>query len=155
MANRPLFLLQIGIRRQNETVEPFSGYTVGMDSFFFALTLALSAIDLREHRLPNQLVYWLLVLAVIQDPGKALAAWPGLLVMGLIYLLSKGSLGWGDVKLFSALCAHVGLESVWSLLTLSFILAGVVSLICLIKNGTTKQVIPLGPFLCFSALVIR
>lgn len=126
-----------------------------MDSFLFFMTLVLSYYDLKEYRLPNTLVYALLVAAVLNDPIQALAGGIGVGVMGVLYWLAKGGLGWGDVKLYGALCAYLGARAIVPLFTLSFVLAGMVSLVLVIKKGTTSQVIPFGPFLCLSALLIR
>lgn len=126
-----------------------------MDSLLFIITIILSYYDLLEHRLPNCLVLGLLSLAVMRDPVRALAAFPALLVMGSLYLLSRGSLGLGDVKLYAALSAYLGVAKMLPLFGLSFLLAGVISLVLILKNGTTKQVIPFGPFLCLAALLIQ
>lgn len=130
-------------------------YTVCMDSFLFFMTLALSYHDLKDHRLPNALVYGLLVGAVLQDPVQALAGWLGMGFMAILYGLARGGLGFGDVKLYGALCAYLGAPAILPLFTLSFLMAGAVSLVMVIKKGTTAQVIPFGPFLCLSALLIR
>lgn len=123
-----------------------------MNSIFFGLTLALSASDLTYHRLPNRLVWALMALAVVKSPLEATAALAGGGLMGLIYLVSGGRLGLGDVKLFAALAGYVGWSNVVGLFVRSWLLAGLAGGLWLIKNGTSaQQLIPLGPVLCLAA----
>lgn len=125
-----------------------------MDSLFFVLTFLLSLHDLTDHRLPNQLVYGMLVLGAIKDPVQATAAWGGLLLMGLVYALSRGHLGPGDVKLFAALSAYLGWPVIIRLFFQGFLMAGLVGVVLLAtKRTTASSVIPLGPFFCLAGLL--
>lgn len=124
-----------------------------MNSLFFTFTLILSAYDLREHRLPNGWVLSLLALAVLKDPAQATAAAGGLGLMGIIYLISNGRLGLGDVKLFGALSAYIGWGEIGPVFARGFFLAAGFSLLLIIKNGIDRDaVIPFGPFLCLASL---
>lgn len=125
-----------------------------MDSLFYTFTLILSAYDLRNFRLPNPYVLGVLTLAVFKDPISATAAVGGLALMGLVYVLSNGRLGLGDVKLFTALSAYVGWGEILPMFARSFLLAAGFSLFLIMKNGISRRsVIPFGPFLCLAALL--
>ena len=127
-----------------------------MSSLFFGLTLALSAWDLAQHRLPNRLVWALLALAVLKDPLEATAALAGGGLMGLIYLISGGRLGLGDVKLFAALAGYVGWAGVVGLFVRGWLMAGLAAAVMALKNGTSsQQLIPLGPVFCLAAWLSR
>lgn len=127
-----------------------------MNSVFFGLTLALSACDLAQHRLPNRLVWAVMALAVLKDPVEATAALAGAGLMGLIYLASGGRMGLGDVKLFAALAGYVGWSNVGALFVRSWLMAGLAAAVVAVKNGTSsQQLIPLGPVLCLAAWLSR
>ena len=131
--------------------------------------VALTVIDLREHRLPNALTLPLLGLV---PAGLALAdlldvsqprpwsGWRGaaagavlwLGVLGLIWLLSRGrGMGLGDVKLapsIGATLGWVGVESALVGLFIAFVLGGAVSALLLVARRVDRRsAIPFGPFL--------
>ena len=130
----------------------------------------LSIIDLRSKKLPNRLVgictagilllqigYCIAVGSVTDlvqagvTTGKLLGAYV------VLYLLSRGQLGMGDVK-FSV---PVGLVIGWfypqawlvSLLA-TFLLAGIVALVALVSRKLDrKSSIPLGPFMYLGSIL--
>lgn len=70
-----------------------------------------------------------------------------LVIMLLLYFVSRGGMGEGDVKLAPALGIWLGL------LLLAFVSGGVVgALLLLCRRGKLKQAIPFGPFLCAAAV---
>lgn len=129
---------------------------------------ALALIDLREHRLPNRIVYpWagitgvllILVTFLLTDAaglGRAVVtglAW-GLLFV-LISWIHPPSIGMGDAKLAVILGMYTGFLG-WgvfsSALVLSFLLGGLVSTWLLVtKRATSTSRIAFGPFLIMGA----
>lgn len=76
-----------------------------------------------------------------------------LVIMLLLYFVSRGGMGEGDVKLAPALGIWLGLEQGLLCLLLAFVSGGVVgALLLLCRRGKLKQAIPFGPFLCAAAV---
>ena len=74
--------------------------------------------------------------------------------MLLLYFVSRGGMGEGDVKLAPALGIWLGLEQGLLCLLLAFVSGGIVgALLLLRRRGGLKQAIPFGPFLCAGAVV--
>ena len=74
--------------------------------------------------------------------------------MLLIFILSRGGMGAGDVKLCFVIGVWLGLKASMVCLMLAFILGGIIGVLLLatgIKNR--KDPIPFGPFLCLGAYV--
>ena len=78
----------------------------------------------------------------------------GFVVMLLIFFISRGGMGGGDVKLSAAVGLWLGVEGTLLFLLLAFIMGGVISLLLLVSGVKSKgDAIPFGPFLCFAAFV--
>ena len=76
-----------------------------------------------------------------------------LVIMLLLYFVSRGGMGEGDVKLAPALGIWLGLEQGLLCLLLAFVSGGAVgALLLLCRRGKLKQAIPFGPFLCVAAV---
>ena len=135
--------------------------------YIFAIgSLVLSLIDLRSHRLPNKYVLVLvsLVSVAIITVGD-LAHLMQSLRFGFLYfaiffamaLLSKGSMGFGDVK-FSFACGQiVGIYSPENWLEISwmmFVLAALVSMALMALGKLSRRDrIAFGPFMAISTIV--
>ena len=130
-----------------------------------------SWIDLLTHTLPRQLSYAILFLglpfliaaALIDDsPRKIGLAFGGLVlatvIVGILYLIGRGALGAGDVRLAPTLGLYLGwhgLRAVYYGIFLGFIAAAGVSLVLLLtRKLTRKDEIPMGPFLVAGTLVV-
>jgi leader peptidase (prepilin peptidase) / N-methyltransferase len=139
-------------------------------SFLGCVGVALAAIDLAVHRLPDRLtlsalpvlVALLAVAAFLQHdlPGLARAALGGLVLSGcflLLALIRPGQLGGGDVKLAALVGLALGWLSWRTLLTgaaLGFVLAALVSLVLLAaRRITVKSYVAFGPFLLGGSLL--
>lgn len=126
--------------------------------------IRLSIIDLKTHRLPNQLVGWfalietaiLVAFSLSTDNPFQLITALGVAVATttiylLLYLLSRGSLGMGDVKFAFPLGLCIGWYSadLWLLaIFVSFLLAGLVAVIGLAtKRMTRKSRLAFGPYM--------
>ena len=131
----------------------------------------LSIVDFKSHRLPNQLVGWftatqILIMAVISWMASDYARLLTALGVGvatmisyvLLYLLSRGSLGMGDVKFAFPLGLCVGWYSTnqWLLaIFISFLISGVVVVIGLVaKQMTRKSRLAFGPYMFLGTFLV-
>ncbi|MPM96161.1 Type 4 prepilin-like proteins leader peptide-processing enzyme [bioreactor metagenome] len=75
-------------------------------------------------------------------------------LMLLIFILSRGGMGAGDVKLSFVLGLWLGLKASIVCLMLAFILGGVIGVLLLATGiKQRKDPIPFGPFLCLGAFI--
>ena len=130
--------------------------------------IALAAIDLRTHRLPNRLIYPAYAAVLISfllgafagtDPARVERSLLGAVILGGSYLvlavIAPGQLGLGDVKLAGLLGLALAWVSWQTLLfggCLAFLLSAGVSLLLLAtRRITLKSAIPFGPFMLAGA----
>jgi leader peptidase (prepilin peptidase)/N-methyltransferase len=133
-----------------------------------AVSIALTAIDLETHRLPNTLVlpgYGIAFLALgvpallAQDFGRVAIMAAGAVILFGFYLLLAlawpGGMGLGDVKLAGVLGAFLGFSG-WAALAVgafgAFLLGGLLSVILLATRVVNrKSGIPFGPWMIAGA----
>ncbi|MBX3098887.1 MAG: prepilin peptidase [Salinibacterium sp.] len=137
------------------TLVPFLG--------FLALGVALSWIDLTEHRLPNRLVLpgiaaslpvLLIDALLLGDVSAWLRALVGAVVLCgfylLLALLSPGGMGMGDVKLAALVGLFAGYLG-WEVLVAAtfggFLLGGVAALVAVLRGANRRVAIPFGPWM--------
>ena len=137
--------------------------------------VAISAVDLRTHLIPTRLLRAcaavavpLLCAAAVLDGGfaglahaSALAATGAVAGWGLmhvIWLASRGSLGYGDVRLGGYLGLHLGLGGLMTVLTgllAGFAIAAVVGAVGIVAFGrSADHRFALGPSLVAGALAV-
>ena len=126
--------------------------------------IRLFVIDFKTHRLPNRLVGWfafteLAVMSVLSLGGSHLGQLANAIAIAvattttylLLYFLSRGSLGMGDVKFAFPLGLCVGWYSAnyWlAAIFTSFLIAGLVAIIgMLTRQMTRKSRLAFGPFM--------
>jgi len=128
-------------------------------------------VDLREHRLPNPLTVLLTIALISAQLFVSLSTrdwsvWSGILTttawvtatyLGL-YLLSRGSLGFGDVK-FALPCAIViGTYAPTQWLAALWIAFGAAALsalaLFLLGKASRSSAIAFGPFMYLSVLIV-
>jgi leader peptidase (prepilin peptidase)/N-methyltransferase len=131
----------------------------------------LSIIDFKSHRLPNRLVAWFtatqfLIMGITSwitsDLGRLTTALgiaaATMFVYVLLYLVSQGALGMGDVKFAFPLGLSVGWYSAnqWLYaIFVSFLVAGLVAVIGLVtKRMTRKSRLAFGPYMFLGTLTI-
>jgi leader peptidase (prepilin peptidase) / N-methyltransferase len=137
---------------------------------FAAGLVALSAIDLKTKRLPRQVTYTtaaigaplLVIAALVNDEPEriwmaALGAGIAFAFMLLIYIVSRGGMGDGDVRLAPLLGMHLGWLNpgiVMVGLFLGFLLGAIVG-VALMASGVAgrRTKIPFGPFLAAGSLL--
>jgi leader peptidase (prepilin peptidase)/N-methyltransferase len=134
---------------------------------FIGFGTRLSAIDLRVHRLPNHLVGWFALtqsatlIALNLDDFIQLKI-PLLVATGttatylILFVISRGSLGMGDVKCAFPIGLTIGwyAPELWLLaIFTSFLIAGVVAVIGLAaKRITRNSPIAFGPYMFLGSL---
>jgi leader peptidase (prepilin peptidase)/N-methyltransferase len=129
----------------------------------------LSVIDLQVHRLPNQLVAWftatqIAALIALSLDGINELKTPLLVAIGttaiylILFILSRGALGMGDVKFAFPLGLTVGwyAPEFWLMAIFSsFLCAGVVALIGIAaKRITRNSPIAFGPYMFLGSLFV-
>jgi Type II secretory pathway, prepilin signal peptidase PulO and related peptidases len=78
----------------------------------------------------------------------------GLGIFLLIVIVSRGGMGWGDVKLAALIGLVFGFPLVFVALLIGVVLGGVVAaLLLLLRIKKRKEAIPFGPFLALAAIV--
>lgn len=131
---------------------------------FILFGLWLSIIDIRLHRLPNQIVGAMALLLISVQAVIALTqsqfdrliaalatALTTTLVYVVLYMCSRGSMGMGDVKFAFPLGLAIGWhnpEQWLSAIFLTFCLAGIVALTGIaLKRTSWKSALALGPYM--------
>lgn len=131
----------------------------------------LSIIDFKSHRLPNRFVGWFALIEVltlvslswIKDDFSGLMQASGIagvtmLIYLFLYLVSRGSLGMGDVKFAFPLGLCVGWYAAgyWLVaIFASFLFAGIVAIIGLAtKRMDRKSRIAFGPHMFLGTLFV-
>ena len=135
-----------------------------------AVLVAQTWIDLRTQRLPREITYTGLILGaisltvaaiVIDEPERiwmmALGAMIALVAMWLIYVLSKGGMGDGDVRLAPLLGLYLGWLNpgiVLPGLFFGFVAGAVVGVAMMaIDRAGRRTAVPFGPFLALGTVV--
>ncbi len=138
-------------------------YLPGINLFlvfvFTACLIVITFIDFDHQIIMNRFVLILLVFGALYAYFYVHNFWSSLVgmffaggIMLVIYFLSRGGMGEGDVKLSFALGLWLGWPNAAVLLLLAFIMGGVVGVALLAtKLKTRKDPIPFGPYLCIAA----
>jgi leader peptidase (prepilin peptidase)/N-methyltransferase len=142
---------------------------LGIMAFFTSLFIIIFVIDLEQGLILNKVVYpgmvvaFLLALApraglgdqiTIRMADAALGGVIGFVIFFLIAFLSRGGMGWGDVKLAGLIGLATGFPLVIPSIIMGAILGGIVAVILLIaKRRNFQGMIPFGPFLAATAMV--
>ncbi len=133
---------------------------------FLYILVVLSFIDLDHHLLPDQLTFPLLWLGLICNSQSLLvslndALWgavAGYLSLWSVYwvfrlLTGREGLGYGDFKLFAALGAWLGWQSLPLVLLLAASSGLFVAMGQKIWRGSANTVLPFGPYLALGGLI--
>jgi leader peptidase (prepilin peptidase)/N-methyltransferase len=126
----------------------------------FVLLLAIFVIDLEHRVIPDDFVFWGILISVVYSlfiiPDSLfqafLAGFSGAFLLLIIFLLTKGrGMGLGDVK-FAVLGAFlVGMKLFYVWLMLAFLTGGATGIILILaRKAHFKSKIAFGPFLVFS-----
>jgi Flp pilus assembly protein protease CpaA len=128
-----------------------------------ALLSAATIIDIRERRIPDKLVMagtgiglaFALLDSDIGGLNRLIGGATSGLVLLLIYYITKGGLGLGDVKLFGCIGIYLGLEDTVSAMLIAAVLSGFFSLalICINRNNRKREM-PFAPFILAGSLAV-
>jgi len=98
--------------------------------------------------------FWLTQWIVTGVANAALGGAIGFAILFLIAIVSRGGMGWGDVKLAALIGLATGFPLVFFSLVMGAILGGIVAVALMIaKKKTRRETIPFGPFLALAAMI--
>ncbi|MFZ5353580.1 MAG: prepilin peptidase [Bacillota bacterium] len=128
------------------------------------LLLVIGIIDFKTQEIPDGLNLFGLIAGMIFAFTAGykeflITGLTGFLLGGGLFLLiaivSKGSMGGGDIKLMAVLGIWLGWKHILLVSLLSFIIGSVISIILMIlKIKSRKDYIPFGPFIALAAFTI-
>ena len=134
-------------------------YDVLLSIFLITLIIHIYT-DCKEQLLYDEVSTLLMVTGVIYAYyfgnmwDAVQGAMVSVVIMLVIYWISRGGMGFGDVKLAFVLGVWLGLEQSLLCLLLAFIFGGVVGVSLLLTGiKSRKDAIPYGPYLCVSGWV--
>jgi leader peptidase (prepilin peptidase)/N-methyltransferase len=133
---------------------------------FASVLIALFAIDLEHHLLPNVVtlpgIVVGLAFSVLLPPGLTDALIGALVGGGVLWLIGEAyyrysgqeGMGGGDVKMLAMIGAFLG----WKLMILTLVLSSILGsligvLVIAIRRGGLKYALPYGTFLALAALI--
>jgi leader peptidase (prepilin peptidase)/N-methyltransferase len=137
--------------------------------FYACLFIIVFVIDLEQGLILNKVVYPSMVVAFL----LALYPWPwftesigmrvayaalggaiGFGIFLLIAIVSRGGMGWGDVKLAALIGLATGFPLVFLAIIMAAILGGIVAVALVIaKKRERREAIPFGPFLALATMI--
>jgi leader peptidase (prepilin peptidase)/N-methyltransferase len=148
---------------------------LGVMIFYACLFIIIFVIDLEQGLILNKVIYPTMVVALLLallpqswltqeiwltqtiKPGIASAALGGgigFVIFLLIALVSRGGMGWGDVKLAALIGLATGFPLVFLAVIMGAILGGIVAVALMVaKKRKRREAIPFGPFLALAAMV--
>jgi prepilin signal peptidase PulO-like enzyme (type II secretory pathway) len=148
---------------------------LGVMAFYACLFIIIFVIDLEQGLILNKVVYPSMVVALLLallpqswltqttwltrviEPGIASAALGGgigFAIFLLIAIVSRGGMGWGDVKLAALIGLATGFPLVFLAIIMGAILGGIVAVALMIaKKRKRRETIPFGPFLALAAMI--
>ncbi len=157
----------------------YSHFGLTIDTLFYLtllfLLLAIALIDLEHRIVPNTIVAvglglgFIFYIPVLADLWLNLPAWMvvnrdvidagggfllGGTIMLIIFLVSRGGMGAGDIKLMALIGLYVGLRGAALVMLLGFFLGAVVGVTFMaLGKLTRKDALPFAPYLSLAALI--
>jgi leader peptidase (prepilin peptidase)/N-methyltransferase len=137
---------------------------------YSCIFIVILVIDLEHRLILNKIVYPAMAVALLLSiffsifsiqstivPGIKEAAIGGGIGFGLfllVALISRGGMGWGDVKMAALIGLVTGLPLTFVALLMGVILGGLVAgLLLALKIKKRKEAVPFGPFLSVATIV--
>ena len=150
----------VHIYRLSDSWETFAASLQSQCVWYIVLLIA--TIDYFTKRIPNVLVLFILAIRcatviclIILQPAQwgvllgksAIGFLAGVLFLGTCFLISRGGLGAGDLKLYCALGLCYGLYGIMAILFYSLLASVVIGIVLLIAHKAKfKTTIPMAPF---------
>ncbi len=139
-------------------------------AFYACLFILIFIVDLEHGLILNKVVYpgmavallfalfipqpWITQLKFSGIANFAIGGGIGFVVFLLIAVISRGGMGWGDVKLAALVGLATGIPLVFLALIIGTILGGLVAVALLIgKKRGRREAIAFGPFLSLGTLI--
>jgi len=125
--------------------------------------ICIAAIDLNTKTIHRKLLYILLLgsaAAIYLDNDKSVADSMAamavmFLLLSLLYIVSRKSIGWGDVELCTCTAAFLGMERALAMLILSILICGMfAAALMLIRKSGRHNEIPFAPFVAAATAVV-
>jgi len=143
---------------------------LAVTAFYCCLFIVLMVIDWERGLILNKIVYPAMAVALLISVffsiflpqieivpfigWAAIGGGIGLILFLLILLISRGGMGWGDVKLAALIGTATGFPLVFVALLMGIILGGLVAVLLLaLKIKKRKEAIPFAPFLSLATIV--
>ncbi len=139
---------------------------LAITAFYCCLFIVFMVIDWEYGLILNKIVYPAIVVALLisvflsqsevvpEIEQAAIGGSIGLALFLLIVIVSRGGMGWGDVKLAALIGIVTGFRLVFVALLMGIILGGLVSVPLLaLKIKKRKETIPFGPFLSVATII--
>jgi len=142
---------------------------LGVMIFYACLFIIIFVIDLEQGLILNKVIYptmvvafllalypwpWLSDSMVMRVAYAALGGGIGFVIFLLIALVSRGGMGWGDVKLAALIGLATGFPLVFLAVIMGAIVGGIAAVALMIaKKRKRREAIPFGPFLALAAMV--
>lgn len=128
--------------------------------FIFGLCI-VAYVDFRRKIILDEVLILLLSAGLVYTgifgntwSESLLGAVTGSGLLGLLYLMSRGGMGLGDVKFAGVLGIWTGFPGIVVNLYLAFFLGGTVALLlCALHKANRKTKLPFGPCLCAGAVL--
>ena len=148
----------------------YSQYGMGVEmavtAFYCCLFIVIMVIDLERGLILNRIVYPAMVAALLISvflPGLAIVPWIKYSAIGggigfglalLVVVLSRGGMGFGDVKMAALMGFVIGFPLIFFTLILAAIIGGVVAVVLLLaKKKKRKEGIPFAPILSLATII--
>ena len=142
---------------------------LAVNTFYCCLFVVLMVIDLEHGLILNKIVYPGMAVALLLSifstflfqseivPEIKQSAIGGGIAFGfflLVVLISRGGMGWGDVKMAALIGLVTGFPLVFVALFLAIIFGGLIAgILLLLKIKKRKESVPFGPFLSLGTIV--
>lgn len=147
----------------------YSFFKITRNVILLAALFAAAWIDSESHRIPNKLLLAMLCLRILLLVvecftyfsfsitiilSSIFGAIAGSVIFGICYLVSRGGMGAGDVKLFAVIGFFTNIRSVMLIAFFSICAAAVYSVVQLIRKKIDfKTAIPFGPFVIIGTIL--
>ena len=142
---------------------------LGIMAFYACLFIVIFFIDLEQGLILNKVIYpgmvvslllaiypwpWLTQSIGMRVAYAALGGGIGFAIFLLIAIVSRGGMGWGDVKLAALIGLATGFPLVFLAIIMGAILGGIVAVALVVaKKRKRRETIPFGPFLALATMV--